>query len=550
MPGSTGALENFLRTHRGEAHHFEQASRPAKHDFLLRMANLRLQGIKLLFEAANPVTGEELSWKQQTQILDVYERALGQSKLFKPPNVVLTRPPPSSSSSSSSSRSTHRPTPSPWSPGVGVDPSAGMEPEQPHVPFSQTVSMPEGFSDIFAQIKKHQLREEGQRPFADAVQEELERIRAEEAQLAQGINKDASADDGSAEDAATNVDDTATAAESTASSVTSPKKDNSFESRRSPFSRVATVFSSSARQGSFVDGRGRLVLSLHAGVSGKEWAQFFNSTPALIAAARATQAHHRALKLRERQVAEALGVSDLFAEPALLLGGPVGLLVRDDVASDAAKEQQGRRIFDAEELKPQSDGSSLGCSPSPSYQRFLESMHRDAHLLSSLHHVFPRLAEVTLRVFEVHPVTSREAEGEDEESSAESGDGGSIPPARECFSVDPQLGLLLTPLHASVSDLRDALWERGQECVQIGARTREETEEHAAALLHAKRHLKLRSLTVSPSVTREQSAECAQRLSRVFGSMRDQLRDTSVHIERKFHCNEQDGRISIPWNWG
>jgi len=364
------------------------------------------------------------------------------------------------------------------------------------------VRMPEGFSDLFAQIKQHQIKEEGQRPFADAVKEEMERIKAEEATI---------------------LGNTGGASAAADPSPPPPPKDD-FESRRSPFSRVATVFSTSVRD-CVVDGRGRLVLSLHR--TGRDWASFFNSSPALIAAARATQAHYRGLKLRERQVAEALGISDLFCEPSLLLGGPVGTLTDAD----------GQPF-------PPDQTHDLGNSPSPAYQRFLEGAHRDAHQMAVLRRSFPRANEISIRIHTVHPL---EMESED---GATSSSASSLPPARECFSVDPQLGLLLAPLHASVADIRDAILERGQECVQIAARAREEADLHAQALLHAKRHLKLRALTVSASVSREQAMECAQRLSRVFGSMREHLHNSQLHIDNRFSCSEEDGRLSIPWNWG
>lgn len=482
-PASTGALEQFLLRHRGEAHHFEEVSKHAKHDFLLRTANLRLQGIKLVFEVVGSARGDELHWTQQARLLDVYERALDACTLFKAPNTMVLRKDPQHAAH-------HTPRPSPWAPARGAAAATGgsMEPEQPSVPFSQTVRMPDGFADMFAQIKQQQMKEEGQRPVSDAIKAETERIAAEEG--------------------------TGSSDPSAATTPPLPQHDDSFESRRSPFSRVATVFSSSVPH-SVVDGRGRLVLSVLQ--PGSEWGRFFNSTPALIAAARATQAHHRALKMRERQVADAMGVSDVFCETRLLVGGPVGTLLDEQGVPFPLQQTEG-----------------VGCSPAVAYQQLLERLQRDAHLLGVLRRTFPRANEISLRVMS-HPVDSHTGE---------------LPPASTCFSVDPTLGLLLTPLHATAAHIRDAILERGQECVQIGVRAAQEAEQHTAALLRTKRHLRLRSLTLAPHVSREQSLECAQRLSRVYGSMRDHLQYTHLHIDDRYAVCDKDGRITLPWNWG
>ena len=73
--------------------------------------------------------------------------------------------------------------------------------------------------------------------------------------------------------------------------------------------------------------------------------------------------------------------------------------------------------------------------------------------------------------------------------------------------------------------------------------------DHSACLLRAKRHLKLRSLTQSPSITRDQMADATERLTRVYGSLRDMLQGTDLCIGEEFECREEDGTLCIQWNW-
>ncbi len=525
-PGAAGEFEAFLRANRAAAHHYEQVARPAKHDALLRLANLRLQGIKVLFEmdgsstATNSKEGEgddggeavaapeELSYPQQMSVLDVYEKAIQSSKYFKAPHAIFSRPTSASSPASP-------PTPSPW--GGAFSHSAHSaapepEPEQPTTPHSQSVRMPEEFSDIFEQIKKHRVREEGGQSTVAAA------AGMPQHEGTEGEKNERTSDGGEREGEAK-----------------PDPSSSSFESRRSPFSRVTSVFSSSpALSRCIVDGRGRLVFSLRSPSS--DWVRFVSSSRFLISAALATAFNHRALKTREKQVAEVLGVADVFCEASLLQGGPVGLL--RNVATKELLPPEAQDRFRQEQIEK---GQVLGSSPAPKYQSFLARMQREAHVLHDVRGLFPAVGDITLLVLD-HTPPPRDSPFSEERVTV-------IPPASQCFSVDPTLGLLLVPLHATASELRDALLERGQECVQIQQRHREELAQHAQALLHAKRHLKVRELTLASDVTREQAVECAQRLSRVFGSMRDHLQATSLYIAHEYDCSMEDGKLTIPWNW-
>lgn len=72
---------------------------------------------------------------------------------------------------------------------------------------------------------------------------------------------------------------------------------------------------------------------------------------------------------------------------------------------------------------------------------------------------------------------------------------------------------------------------------------------HSSCLLRTKRHLKLRSLSQSPSITRDQMDEASERLSRVYGSLRDMLQGTDLCVGDDFECRVEDGTMCIRWNW-
>lgn len=488
-----GSLDTFLRAERARAHHFELTSRPARHDFLLRMANLRLQGVRLVFESSGG--GVELDQPAQRAVLGIFEATLRKSRYFKPPRPIASEP----FADAAAAQAAQRAPPTPWghASGAATDTDGGFEPQQPSVPFSQSAKMPEGFAGIFQQIKRHAVKEEEQ----------------------QGMGEAAKAEARAASGAAT-----ADTAASPSSSSANAAPDSSFESRRSPFSRVASVFSSDPSVRScHVDGRGRLVFSLHAPAS--TWLSFIDSSPLLIDAALATQRNFRGIKTLEKHTAEAIGIFDLFAEPSLMSGGSVGAY------TPLYAPQADRATADL----------SLGSSPSPAYQSFLSRLHSGTHQMHSLRASVKDLSEVSIRVF-VSPPSS--ADSADQPSAPSSADD-----ARALFSVDPDFGLLLVPLSASVADIKSALLDRGAECVAIRRRQLEVVTALHDAMLHAKRHLKLRALTQAPTVTRDQMLECVQRLSRLFGPMRDLLQATSIHVGPDFELREDDGTLVIPWNW-
>ena len=479
-----GSLHTFLRAERARAHHLEYASRPARHDFLLRMANLRLQGVRVVFESSGG--GAELDQAAQRAVINIFESTLRKSRYFKP-RPITSEP----FAEAAAAQAAQRAPPTPWghSAGSATDTDGGFEPQQPSVPFSQSVKMPGGFAGIFQQIKQHAIKEEEQQGLGEAAKAEA-------------------------------TEDSAAASSSAASSAA---PDSSFESRRSPFSRVASVFSSDPSvDRCHVDGRGRLVFSLH--VPASAWLAFIDSSPLLIDAAVATQRNYRGLKTLERQAADAIGVFDLFAETTLLQGGPVGAY------KPLYAPQPDRVIPDL----------SLGSSPSPAYQSFLSRLHSESHQLHSLRTTVKDLSEISMRVF-VPPVTTPAADSLSGPAS--------VADVAALFSVDPVFGLLLVPLSASVADLKCALLDRGTECVAIRRRQLEDVTTLHDAMLHAKRHLKLRGLTQSPTVSRDQMFECVQRFSRLFGPIRDLLQATSIHVSSEFELREEDGTLVIPWNW-
>jgi hypothetical protein len=97
--------------------------------------------------------------------------------------------------------------------------------------------------------------------------------------------------------------------------------------------------------------------------------------------------------------------------------------------------------------------------------------------------------------------------------------------------------------HASASH-RVVTFDALLSCILTAA-----VEFHTECLLHAKRHLKLRSLTSAPSISRDQMLEASERLSRIYGSLRDVLHGTQIRIGEEYECDESDGTIAIQWNW-
>jgi hypothetical protein len=470
----SGEFESFIRSVRSEAAAYDHASKSRRHEFLLRMANLRLQGVKVIFEQTG---GGEEQWnmQQQGRILDVFERTMQASQHFKPPKPIFTPGSPGAAAGTAGA-------PGGGSAGERVDftqprqahsPGTPSNPEQPTVAFSQTVRMPEGLEGMFAQIRKHQVREETGGGAAAEGAAPAGPQTSDKNALPSGFN---------------------TSASSVAPSSTPSPSTSSFESTRSPFSRVTHVFSPRATE-CCIDGRGRILWALNQ--PEKQWKTFLNSSPSLISHALEISANFRAVKTLEKHAAERAGVYDVFGE-ASLLGAAEG---------------------------------SPASEPSAEYRGFLARLDREAHVLRGLHTVFPEYHRLTLRI-----------------SRSPTGDGPDVP-AAECFSVDPTMGLLLVPLHASPLDIRAAILERGWECVQIQQRHKEDLQEHQASLLHAKRHLKLRSLESAQSITRDQMREATERLSRVFGSLRDLLQGTQIQVGETYECLEEDGTIVIKWNW-
>lgn len=223
-----------------------------------------------------------------------------------------------------------------------------------------------------------------------------------------------------------------------------------------------------------------------------DWSIFL-SNPTLFSHCSARASRYQSSKNLEQTVSQSLGIHDIFAELSL-------------VGTEA-------------------------------YQDYLLSLQSSQQQFHTLLRDNPELRELSIRIHSSTPMMTSTSD---------------IDMKNETHSIhiDPTLGVICVPLHSAVPDILSFLDRFGYRALKIVRSYYSYHKHYDEVLTTVKRQCRIRRLSRSNSISENEMLSCCERLlNHQSFVLRNGMENLEVLVGLEYQYNQNNGLITIPWNW-